>query len=198
VSPSDPDKGSFMRVDVIHPNEMFWKILAAAQKKSVPDLQMELKLRNPLGLDPGETTGCAQWQCVTLFDGAPGFFQIELFQWETKDIGQSWDTLQEYVSVKGQRPNHIRYEAYRVYEWKADTHSWSPVHTIQWIGAMRALFHVHQIPNSCLMAQHAKSFWTDQKLKACGLYSPGMQHARDACRHLLYYLTFPTQNAEIN
>jgi hypothetical protein len=186
-----------MRVDTVQPNEMFWKILAAAQKKPILDIQNELKLRTPLGLDPGETTGCARWHYVIPFEGGPDHFQIELFQWETKNIGQSWDTMRDYLShERGDAPDHIRYEAYRVYEWKAESHSWSPVHTIQWIGAIRAMCHVFSMPNSCLMAQHAKTFWTDEKLKMCDLYSPGMQHARDACRHLLYYLTFPTQNAE--
>ena len=35
-----------------------------------------------------------------------------------------------------------------------------------------------------------KAFWTDDKLKALGYYTPAMPHANDAVRHLLYYFTF--------
>jgi hypothetical protein len=41
-----------------------------------------------------------------------------------------------------------------------------------------------------MMAQQAKAFWTDEKLKLVGLYEPGMKHARDALRHLLYLICF--------
>jgi hypothetical protein len=43
-------------------------------------------------------------------------------------------------------------------------------------------------------ATTAKAFWTDDKLRAYGLYAPGMKHARDATRHYLYYQTFTLRN----
>jgi hypothetical protein len=36
----------------------------------------------------------------------------------------------------------------------------------------------------------AKQFWKDSQLKAFHAYVPGMQHARDAIRHYLYWRTF--------
>lgn len=35
-----------------------------------------------------------------------------------------------------------------------------------------------------------KDFWDDKKMKKAKLYKPGLPHANDATRHLLYYLTF--------
>lgn len=33
-------------------------------------------------------------------------------------------------------------------------------------------------------------FWDDEKLKKARLYKPGLPHANDATRHMLYYVTF--------
>lgn len=143
-----------------------------------------------LALDPGETTGVAE------FDGD---CTIRVYQKVTKDIGQSYDWLQEELTYNHHmdcKPAHLRYEDYRVYSWKADDHSWSPVHTIRWIGAIQVAAHVTGVPASCIMAQHAKSFWTDAKLDMFGLNPKGLKHGRDALRHLLYYLCFPTRVGE--
>jgi len=43
------------------------------------------------------------------------------------------------------------------------------------------------------MAQHAKQWWTDEKLKRFGIYPKGLKHGRDALRHLLYYMLFPNK-----
>jgi|SRR5579875_680483 len=39
-------------------------------------------------------------------------------------------------------------------------------------------------------ASTGKAFWTDEKLRQVGLYIPKWRHARDACRHYLYWRTF--------
>ena len=146
-----------------------------------------------LALDPGETTGVAE------FDGD---CTIRVYQKVTKDLGQSYDWLIDrlthgpnWSADPNYGPNfpHLRYEDYRVYEWKAQDHAWSPVHTIRWIGAIQVAAHVTQTPASCCMAQHAKGWWTDAKLDHFGLNPKGLKHGRDALRHLLYYLLFPTK-----
>lgn len=145
-----------------------------------------------IALDPGETTGVAEYD---------GDVTIRVYQKMTKDIGQSYDWLQEKLSSGWTdspgfsipwKPVHLRYEDYRVYEWKAQDHAWSPVHTIQWIGAIQVASHVSGVPSSCIMASHAKAFWTDAKLDLFNLNPRGLRHGRDALRHLLYYLCFPT------
>jgi hypothetical protein len=39
-------------------------------------------------------------------------------------------------------------------------------------------------------ASTGKAFWNDDKLRKYGVYATGQRHARDACRHYLYYRTF--------
>lgn len=175
-----------MRVDVVRPNATFWKILAKAAQRPEERLKTELAGRSILGLDPGETTGVA---IFTADVADTTDFKIRLMQLETKDVGQGYLELEGLVEEE--RPDHIRAEEYRVYSWKADSHSNQILHTPQLIGAIKVLSLLHGIPLSFKMAQHAKAFWNDDNLKACGLYSPGQKHARDALRHLLFYLTFP-------
>lgn len=147
-----------------------------------------------LALDPGETTGVAEYD---------GDVTIRVYQKETKDIGQSFDwlhTLLDISEIQDFQPlprfgpfKHLRYEDYRVYEWKAQDHAWSPVHTIRWIGAIQVASHVTRVPSSCVMASAAKGWWTDAKLDMFGLNPKGLKHGRDALRHLLYYLLFGTK-----
>jgi hypothetical protein len=174
-----------MRVDVVRPNAFFLQVLMAAAKQEKRPI-IDLSNSQLFGMDPGETTGCARLKVVSATE-----LMIELFQWETKDIGQSFVMLRDYLEQEG--VTHLRVEDYKVYEWKADDHSWAGLHTAQWIGAIKAAAHVTNTPMSVKMAQHAKKFWTDELLKKCGLYSAGLHHARDAERHLLYYMTYPNQ-----
>jgi hypothetical protein len=179
-----------MRVDTVRPNGFFWRVLEAtakAEKRPTPDFTNQRLFT----LDPGETTGCARLKYMppNLGFGTEGDWLIELFQWETKDIGQSFDRLRIYLEEEV--ITHLRVEDYKVYEWKADDHSWAGLHTAQWIGAIKAAAHVADVPMSVKMAQHAKAFATDELLKKCGIYSPGLHHARDAERHLLYYMAYP-------
>lgn len=168
-----------LRTDVVRPNEVFWKIVSASQKRPIPAIQEEFNCREVMAWDPGETTGQA-----VLKNGV-----IYLSQIETKDVGQGFLSLQQELSRYN--IDHIRAEEYRVYSWLADSHSNQELHTPQLIGAIKVLALQHSIPLSFKMAQHAKAFWNDSNLKASALYSPGMKHARDALRHLLFYLTFP-------
>lgn len=176
------------RIDVVKPNQMFWRILRAAEKQAKQEPTIWCTGRNApvLALDPGETTGVA-----ILRDEGPEAFKVELLQVETKNIGLSYEWLRDWLEENN--PHHIRCEDYKVYEWKSADHSWSPIHTVQWIGAIRVAAHITETPLSFKMAQHAKTFWTDEKLKLCNVYSPGLKHARDALRHLLYYMCYPNQ-----
>ena len=169
------------RVETVCPTEMFWQIIAGHQQRPLQEITREFADRRILALDPGETTGVAIW------NGANGSF--ELFQLETKEIGQSYDIL--HALVQSEKPDHLRYEEYRIYNWMADSHSWSVLHTPQLIGAIRVVAHLLAIPISCKLAQQAKAVFNDNVLKMCDLYEPGLKHARDASRHLFYYMALP-------
>jgi hypothetical protein len=171
-----------LRVDYVTPNAALWKILAAHRKETPKQVCEAFEHRTFIALDPGETTGVAIW------DGQ--LEHVELFQIETKEVGQAHDDL--LAIMLHFKPDHLRVEEYRVYSWMADSHSWAVLHTPQLIGAIRVLARKCQIPLDFKMAQHAKAMWTDDNLKRVGLYNPGLKHARDAERHLLYYMAKPT------
>lgn len=42
-----------------------------------------------------------------------------------------------------------------------------------------------------------KAFWDDTKLRSYHTYAPGMKHARDACRHYLYWRTFTCRDKSL-
>lgn len=158
------------------PNARFYSILGACSK-AIPNLD-----KKPLlAVDPGETTGFARW------DGKA----VHLDQWDTKDRPATFRSLRTLCDHHGFW--HLRCEDYRVYSFKADQHHFTELHTAKLIGAIECAAVECGVPMSMMMAQQAKMFWTDDKLKACTLYEPGMKHARDALRHLLYLMCFGTK-----
>jgi hypothetical protein len=170
----------------------FAKLLETVHRQHPPKPSHANIFNEPiLALDPGETTGVAE------FDGD---CTIRVYQKVTKEIGPSYDWLLEtfergpVTDIDDHHEfKHLRYEDYRVYEWKSADHSWSPIHTIRWIGAIQVAAHTTGIDSSCIMAQAAKGWWTDAKLDHFGLNPKGLKHGRDALRHLLYFLLFPTK-----
>ena len=139
---------------------------------------------NLLALDPGETMGWSLFRCET---GG-----IELV-----DCGQLLCTPLAPVGIERTRalitkcnPQHIAYEDYRVYNWKANQHSWSELHTPKLIGCIVTIAHLRDIPTSCELAQQPKNFVTDEKLEIWKMYQKGQRHARDSIRHGLFWLLF--------
>jgi hypothetical protein len=142
-----------------------------------------------MGLDPGETTGYALWK--------PDDSYIELRQLQTNDVLRGATRLDQeigsnFIAYGADDNLHIVMEDYKVYQWKVQDHAWDPLHTAQLIGATR--YNAYRSGISChmQMAVVAKRFVTDAKLEQWGLYSPGLNHARDAQRHLLHYFLFGT------
>lgn len=169
------------------PNDVFWKFLRAARGDWKPTYL------NYLALDPGETTGVAKWFGEESFEGGHKDY-ILLEQWDTSDVVEGYKRLR--TELEDNYYQHIRCEDYKVYANKAEAHSWGSNHTSQFIGTIKVAAHQHGIPLDFCMAMHAKAFVTDEKLKMWGLYSStgAMRHARDACRHLIYFLMFPKKD----
>ncbi len=142
-----------------------------------------------LAFDPGETTGYAFFQSTR--DAATLVYQGEL---ETWPLDKALPQISGLIS--NLKPGLVIHESYRVYEWKAETHSWSDVPTLQLIGSIKTLCLQNNVPFAEQSAQMAKSFCTDDKLKNWGMYIPGKRHSRDAIRHGCRYLLFgPTDQA---
>lgn len=169
-----------LRREFVSPSPFFWQLVAAHYKQPQENVFAHYTDVNLVALDPGETTGVCIWL------GEKGKF--ELFQLETKNIGQSYDMLEEVLEEA--QPIHVRYEEYRVYNWVS--HDWQILHTPQLIGAIIVLCHLNGYEHSRKLAQHAKAQWTDDNLKRANLYEPGLKHARDALRHCCFYMSNPT------
>lgn len=146
-----------------------------------------------LAFDPGETTGfCAMYD-----------FKIrELCQiptGPTLSVRECYENLEK--AMDRHAPDDSEYEAqaaiedYKVYDWKAEDHSWSQVHTIKVVGLIQLLCGQWVLPFKMRMAALAKGFVTDEKLKMWDLYEPtvGQKHARDSLRHACYHALWPNK-----
>lgn len=149
-------------------------LLASVRKKGV-----EIP-RTLLAFDPGETTGCCVFK-----DGKPSeFMQLPSVNKKTREY--EWSIIEEFIDKVN--PDAVIIENYRIYAHKLEQHSSSDVPTLQLIGVIKYMLHKRNIPYKLQMAQQAKGFVTDAKLKEWGMWDIGHKHARDACRHCVYYL----------
>lgn len=139
----------------------------------------ELELPEHLvALDPGETTGYAYFHNGEL---------AEYSQLPTHRVRKSIPILQKFIK---DTTDLVVYEDYKVYGWKTESHAWESLHTPKLIGAIEAVCYITNTPTFTQMAQQAKQFVTDQKLKDWGYYYEGLRHTRDAIRHGCYYMLF--------
>ena len=174
------------RVDMvtIPPKGVAWRLIKALSPKAFSHMSPQNRYIKPLlAIDPGETTGVAVWD--------PSKQAILLLQVNTKDIGHGFDALFGIINfLVSDRPSlaHVRYEDYRVYGHMTSQHAFNNLHTARVIGAIEVACHLAQVTCDNVLAIHAKTFWTDQKLKMAEVYNPGLKHARDAQRHLLRYM----------
>ena len=134
-----------------------------------------------LCMDPGKTTG---W-CLFTNGKLTSWGQIEdCYDDNNINIQGLMDLF------KATQPTFICYEDYRVYSHKLDRHTFSPVMTVRLIGAIETYCQMNSISSHKQMASTAKTFCTDEKMKAWGFWQEGMRHARDAIRHGCYFLLF--------
>jgi len=160
-----------------------------------------------LALDPGETTGWSIWSSFSISQ-ADNLYnynmescgQLDTWNKETSSIDHCVKNFPSLIEAAfpslgrtylgKPEPEEVVMESYRVYEWKADSHSWSDVPTLRIIGSMETRLIDLGIPYTFQTAQVAKNFVTDTLLKQWGFYERGQRHSRDSMRHALYYLLF--------
>lgn len=137
-----------------------------------------------LCLDPGETTGYTVFQG----NGTSPPTLLEAGQIITKTVESGHENLSEaFDKIK---PDHVVFENYLVYSWKAQEHSFKELVTPQIISVIKILCKVNGIKYDMQMAGQAKGFVDDDKLRAWGFWHKGKRHARDASRHGIYWLLF--------
>lgn len=186
------------RCDRVTPNARFWKLWEVIRHQHQHPNSADYRASTLVGIDPGETTGIAirdPKTSLTSIAGTPTV-AVTIEQLDSHDIETAAEALCQRLEQLQSHGAHVRIvmEDYRVYQWKASDHVWSPLHTAQFIGAIRRVAYTLGIPVHLQMAIVAKQFVTDLKLKDWDLYSPGLHHGRDAERHLLHYLLFGTQS----
>jgi hypothetical protein len=127
-----------------------------------------------LALDPGDTTGAAIFR-DGVFDTAGhiagGIPKVPRF-------------------IRRLQPSWIVCEDFLLYAHKARDQAWNEMRTPRIIGAIELVCWDLRIPLTFQTAQDGKSFPTDTKLRAWGLYDKGGRHARDAIRHGITFLLF--------
>lgn len=128
-------------------------------------MKLKLKMKR-IALDPGETTG------VVVEDGD----EINVWQIDSRHIDAIYQFLHDID------PDEIMYEQfhYRPNLMKAKLYS------MQVIGVIRLYSERYFTPVVFTpKPDEAKAFWTDDKIKAVGLWIPGKPHAMDAMRVFL-------------
>jgi hypothetical protein len=151
------------------------------QPTTLPELVKATKRGKPafmgrvLAVDPGETTGWADFENCELTRAG---------QFPVRDL-EAFDTF-----VTDHRPDAMVIENYRVYASRAAQHVGSEVNTAQYIGILKFLCGMYQIPLALQMAHQAKGWVSDARLHQLGLFQTGHRHANDAIRHGVYWLLF--------
>lgn len=137
-----------------------------------------------LAFDPGETTG---WTAMTV-DASRQIFIDAQGQLDTWPMEVGLPNVERVFEAF--EPNFVVYEAYHVYAWRLQEHTFSEVPTIQLIGMIKTISLQRSINFGEQTAQTGKAFFTDDRLKRMGIFFEGQKHARDSLRHACQFVTF--------
>lgn len=140
-----------------------------------------------LCLDPGETVGWSLFENCYLRN----FGQLEVKKVAEGSIDKKVECMRDFIHL--QDPTICVAENYIVYAHKAKEHAWNELFTAKLIGNIEAICNQFGTPLYYQMAQEAKFFGTDEKLKKWGLYQTKMKHANDSIRHGLYFMLKESQ-----
>lgn len=141
-----------------------------------------------LAFDPGGTTGWAAWRGDKIVnpDGIPEYFNE---QWWSGEIGPEPHHMKvvELCELMRTEVFHLVTESF---EFRQGTtkRTGLDLSSKEYIGVMTLWCDQNGVQLHQQTAALGKGFITDRKLKAMNLYDTGMKHARDAKRHLLYYM----------
>lgn len=133
-----------------------------------------------VALDPGGTTG------VATVPNADEPWVIEPRQFE----GEHHATLLSYLEFS--RPETIIAESFYRTANEAARLASSEI-----IGVVKAYAQATATPVVWQSPSTGKGFWSDLRLKKCGLYVVGKPHARDAIRHYAYWRTFTLKDSSL-
>lgn len=124
-----------------------------------------------VAIDPGQTTGLVE------FD--PDLKEFICVQQFKTNVAKLYNTL---FAIN---PSHVVCEAFQ-YQNRGQRIDLFPR---ELIGVTKLYCHNNGATLSLQQASHAKKLWPTYKLKELGLWESNKQHAMDAIRHLLYFVT---------
>lgn len=141
-----------------------------------------------LALDPGGTTGTAYGHIA---EGklriAPGESRME--GWELYNILESWCRQRYLCDALEVIPRHVVWETY---EYRYHSQPGSDTTPLRLIGVIELFkaWHDTEVGMWPQTAAQGMGHYSDQKLKAMGLWHKGKGHGRAATKHLLQWATF--------
>lgn len=128
-----------------------------------------------VAIDPGERHTGVAWLEGDKFDSAT---------WHPNNF------LPELERILGNGGKMVLVvEEFRLYPWKSNAQRFSRMVTCEVIGVIKYLAKKYKVRLVMQKPSFVKAFATDNKLKKVGWYT-GSGHAKDAARHLYYYLEF--------
>ncbi len=148
-------------------------------------LRLQSSREAVLALDPGETTGWALFVNGRLSRCR----QIPPLASRKPDLQRAASLLQKLNQLyTGKLPITVVMERFSLYGHKAKQQIGSTFPTVEVIGIIR--FTCQQLGLRVVeqSASQAKSFVSDDRLRAMQLWQVNQRHSRDAIRHALYYI----------
>jgi hypothetical protein len=126
-----------------------------------------------VAFDPGGTTG------VAIYDSGDR-------RWERYQLDEDQHHVALWEDLNALRPDVVICESfeYRPRLPKAILISRN------YIGIIELWCKLWEKPLHLQTAATGKGFWKDEKIRKLRLWKPGMPHANDATRHLLYHISF--------
>lgn len=139
-----------------------------------------------IALDPGITTGYAEG---LITDGKLGVISGQL----------KLNEVEMHRELKERNPDIIIYERFEYRSKKAYNVDNAELFPRNLIGVINFYCQERELDGRPLMQVHTqmpatvlgkRCYWTNEKLKAAGVYKVANPHANDAMRHLLYWYKF--------
>lgn len=146
-------------------------------------------------LDPGGTTGwakCVLEEEADSIDEQGNLRTKRVGHFSSDQIGPGshhmrlWEILGELVGQTQEL--HLVVESFQ-YRQSDANRTGTVLVSLEYIGIAKlfALLHPERVRYQEQTPAEGKGFVTDTKIRRLGLWTPGMPHAMDAMRHLIYY-----------
>jgi hypothetical protein len=123
-------------------------------------------------VDPGGSTGFAEWR--------DGRFRAWWEPWE-----EACATVHRELATD---VDHCVFESFHISAQTAKKSTAGSLQAIELIGIGRYLSRAYDVTFTTQSPSEAKMFATDAKLRALGMWTKGVDHPRDATRHLVLFL----------